>query len=183
MRPFVLASFLLAAAAPADAQARSEWDRPPSDQRVLLSVMGVAGGASAAALTAWVLYPASNTRVGAAVTALAYPLGVAASVVLVSRAEGLDASFDDVLVDAAVGVPVGAVAGLVAGGAVGGAVFLVTGPQDYNVLPVLVGLGVGTVVAVATSGAYATRGVRVAPAVLATPTGQRTPGVTLQIGL
>ncbi len=69
------------------------------------------------------------------------------------------------------------------GVATAGLLYDATGTNEYNVLPILVGGGIGGAVAVWTSAVYATRSVRVAPTVQVAPSGERGAGLRLRIGL
>ncbi|WP_412061885.1 hypothetical protein [Rubrivirga sp. IMCC45206] len=178
-----LAILLLVASAalapPAGAQADG---RPSHGQRAAMALAGGALGVGAAVGTYALLYPASDTGPGVALVAAAYPVGVAAGTVLVDRAVGSGTPAQAVLADAIVGTVVGGTAGLVIGGAAVGVGYLATGGDGYAlILPALVGALAGTAVAVGVSTWRASSGVRLAPAALAAPSGERGAGVSLSI--
>lgn len=183
VRRLALLSLVLATAAQEQAPPPSEasFRRAPVPARGLIALAGVAGGAGAAAGTYAVLYPASDQPAGLAVVVVAYPLGMTAATVLVAEALGYDAPLSSTAVDGVLGLATGVAAGSLVGLAVGGTLYLITGPQDYNFVPALIGAGTGLVTALGVAGTVSTRRVGIAPATLRVPMGE--PGLGLSLRL
>ncbi|MBC15149.1 MAG: hypothetical protein CMM85_19535 [Rhodothermaceae bacterium] len=177
MRPFVLLSLFLAVAAQAQ-------DREPAFlPRAAVVTVGVAGGVGAV-VGAYYLIPSwYDTPHGAALLVLSYPAGGALGTMLASEALGLDAPPGRVLTDAALGLPAGALAGLVTGGLVAGLIYLPTAEVEYNLLPALIGGGVGILTAVGVSSVVASRRVEASPVPLRAPMGESGAGLSLRIAL
>ncbi len=152
MRTLCLAVLLLA---PAVAAAQSVG------QSVVLAVAGVGGGLVLMNVAIVVPLP------------IVFPTGVALGVVGAGRLLGLDASLRNTLPDAAVGMLVGAAAG--------GATYLLLTSTPLGAQDNLTNLVIGGGIAAAVSVAWAVRGVRVAPAVLRAPAGERASGLSLTV--
>lgn len=173
----LIASLLLVSAAEA------QGVEPAPGERALVVLGGTLGAAGAAAGTYQLFYPTSDTPVGATFVVLSIVGGLALGTTLVAEALGLEAPLDVVAVDALLAFPAGALAGVVVGGAVAGLVYLPTMDVDYNFLPAVVGGGIGALTAVAVTGMVASRRIEATPAVLAAPTSERAPGLSLRVGL
>lgn len=183
MRPSLLAlTVLLAASASAQGAPGQTADRPHLGERAVLAVGALAGGVGAAAGTYGLLGMDYDSPVGVTLIVLAYPAGMTLGTVLMAGALGLDAPVRRTAEDALLGSVAGVLAGVVVGAAAGGVTFVVT-QDDWGLISALVGLGVGGAVAAVTSSGVTVRRVRAAPAVLAAPTGERSLGLSLRLGL
>lgn len=130
-------------------------------QSVVLAVAGVGGGLVLTNVAIVVPLP------------VVFPVGVALGVVGAGRLLGIDTSLRNTLGDAAVGMLVGAAAG--------GATYLLLTSTPLGAQDDLTNVVIGGSIAAAGSVAWAVRGVRVEPAVLRAPTGERAGGLSLTI--
>ena len=118
---------------------------------------------------------------------LAYPVGATLAIQALGPLVGTDPQWattvQDVVLGAAGGVVVGAVVGTVGAGVGYLAQVAVTGDADYVFVGPGIGILLGGVVGAGTMLNLTARRVRVEPAALAAPTGERVSGVTLSIPL
>ena len=72
---------------------------------------------------------------------------------------------------------------LARGGLVAGLIYLPTAEVDYNILPALIGGGVGILTAVGVSSVVASRRVEASPVPLRAPMGEPGAGLSLRVAL
>ena len=178
MRLALLVLALLSAAS-----VRAQGTGPPPIQRAVLTVGGVAGGLGAAVGARRAFGEGTDGRGAVLVVVTAYPLGMALAEWGLGQAMGATAPLGEVLVDAAVGTGIGASVGMLAALGAGGVAFVVSPDEEWNLVPFVIGAGVGLVTATVISATYTSRRFRVEPTVLAVPAGDPVPGLGLRLGL
>lgn len=179
--PLMRLAVLLLALLATSASAQVAPTRPDLGARVLLVGGALAGGVGAVGGAYGLLGQDADAPLGVALLVAAYPVGMTLGTVAVAEALGLDAPLGRTAQDALLGSVAGALVGVMVGAAAGGVVILAG--DDWGLLAALIGLGVGAATASATSSGVTIRRVRVAPAALAAPTGERTTGLTVALDL
>lgn len=151
------------------ASAQPVADRPTTDQRIGLVVVGVAGGSGAFWLASRTLGEDAASAGDVVFLVASYAGGVAGGTALLGRALGLRVSEKALLVDTVAGIGLGAVAGVAAGGAAGLVAHAVTRGDEYyrnSLFPLAVAFVVAVPTAAVTSGIIATRRFRASPVAL-----------------
>lgn len=144
----------------------------------------VAGGAAGSVLLVTAASPTAATVPGIVLTVVMLPVGSALGVHLAGRALGVEGSFQRALIGATVGsvIGIGTLTGLVLASE---QLPLPEGGCDFVCPATLlaVAVGAGVAVAVPAFAAASQYPIRVAPIPLATPTGDRAPGLSLRLAL
>ena len=188
MRVITLLIVVLAASASRAQSVASPAERLPSGSRVVVTTGALAGGLVAMVATGTLLGNDWDKPLGATLIAASYPLGAVLSVQGLNALYGVDAPWLVVAQDVVLGAAGGIVAGGIAGGIGAGVGYLVelavTGNDSYAIVgPALGAVVAGGTVGVTTAVLLTTRSLRVTPAALAAPTGERATGLSLTLRL